>query len=195
MNDDPLLDHASELWRSQPVNLPVELEKGMRKHQRRARARVIVAIGFTLMVCGLAIPFAEIITNARTFLERFSMLLMFSGTGYLLSQLHDLMFQLAKEKSASDLSRASVEHYRKELSRLRDFSSGRIFWTRYLMLIPAYLLFFTSTALSHEGKLSLWYNPGLPILIALSAIPLNLLGAHKAQKRIDALTSALNDTA
>jgi hypothetical protein len=194
MNDDPRLDHASELWRSQPVNLSITLEKSLLKHQRARHIRVLMGVGFTLMVCWMAVPFADILSTTDTFLERFAMLLMFVGCGYLLSQAHDLIFQLAKERSADGLSRASVEHYRSELAKLRDFSSGRIFWTRYLMLVPPYVLYFIATAISSQSGTSLWYNPGIPIAISLAVIPLNLWGARRAQRRIDMLTSALNES-
>lgn len=193
LDESPTNDPRS-LWRGQASRSPLTLETVQRRGEKMRRSAARVAVVMTATCVGLTALFALILGNTHTFLERFSMLLMFVGIGYLLSQLHRPWIEMRTESGApSKPNSTSIEYYRSELARLRDFSSGRVFWSRYLMLIPGYVLYFIARTIAHPNAIQMqWMLVGV-LLISLAAIPMNLLGARRAQRKLDEVDRLLQE--
>jgi hypothetical protein len=194
MTDESPTTDPRSLWRGQASKSPLTLETVQRRGEKMRRSAARVSVVMTAACVGLTVPFAFILGNTHTFLERFSMLLMFVGIGYLLSQVHRPWIEMRTE-SAGPLNpnSTSIEYYRSELARLRDFSSGRVFWSRYLMFIPGYVLYFTARTIAHPNAVQMkWVLIGA-LLISLAAIPLNLFGARGAQRKLDEVDRLLQE--
>lgn len=196
MNDDSVVNDARVIWQSQPITLPIALEQCVLKFERLQRRRRRAALVLTAGCLGLAVPFAFMLAEIHSYLERIGMLLMFIGIGYLVRQLHDFWLNAPDRRvpgMGGGLDRASVDHYRSELERLRDFSRGGIFWSRYAMLIPGYLAFFTGLAIANPQLTAPKVTLAIAILASVAAIPLNLGGARRLQKKIDEINRILRE--
>ena len=88
----------------------------------------------------------------------------------------------------SAIATSSIEHLKRELERRRDFHRGKRFWSRFLLIAPAGLLFFFAFARAHPELIQIIrFEIASFIVIVLIAIPLNLRMAKKYQRQIDEL--------
>ncbi|HEV7428532.1 MAG TPA: hypothetical protein VGQ46_19420 [Thermoanaerobaculia bacterium] len=105
------------------------------------------------------------------------------GVGYLAWQIRDNRFR-ALPVDASD----TVEHFRCELARQRDFHRGLRFWLRLLVFVPGPLVFFAGFAQAHPEVAGIIRFQTITFaVLATAAIPLNLWIARRYQRQIDAL--------
>ncbi len=83
---------------------------------------------------------------------------------------------------------ASMEAYRNELERQRDFHRGIWLWSRVVAMVPGYLLFCIAGAIVHPVIARQMAGIVLVYLIlGVLAVPLNLRRARGYQRRIDEL--------
>lgn len=93
-----------------------------------------------------------------------------------------------KERAGRPEPPASVDFYRVELGRQRDFQSGMQFLWRFLALIPGYVLFCVGRAIAApDATAGLAWVIVLLFVFLLLAIPLNLGIAQKYQRQIEEL--------
>jgi hypothetical protein len=81
---------------------------------------------------------------------------------------------------------ACTAFYRTELERQRDFHRGPSFWSRLVIGVPGYLLFFIGFAMAQpELARGLAAIAGTFIVLSILAVPLNLRLSRKYQRQID----------
>lgn len=129
-------------------------------------------------------------------LARIGALLIVVGIGTIVFQVRaNQGSEQAAVRRASQMGEtASVEFYRADLERQRDFHSGRRLWTRLLLFAPGPLIFFAGFARAHPevaGTIRLEAIAAVALLIA--AVPLNLWLAHGYQRQLDQLNLLLKD--
>jgi hypothetical protein len=123
-------------------------------------------------------------------IQRVGSLLTVLGAGYLVYQL--CLNQLRQRISAIALAKMgnapSLESYRVELERQRDFHKGSCFWSRLLILIPGPLLFLVGLEIAHPAFATFIRLEGLAfLLLAAIAVSLNLRKARQYQRQIEQL--------
>jgi hypothetical protein len=105
------------------------------------------------------------------------------GVSYLAWQIRANRFR-ALPIDASD----TVEHFRRELARQRDFHRGSRFWSRLLGFVPGPLVFSAGFAQAHPEVAGIIRFQIITFaVLAIAAIPLNLRIARRYQRQIDAL--------
>jgi hypothetical protein len=148
---------------------------------------------------GLAIGFFEVVWFSvfvfivPNLVHRIGYFLLALGCGYLVYQL--LLNKLQKRATvvrAGEMgNKVSIEFYRAELGRQRDFHRGSRFWSRMVMLAIGPLVFFGFAIAHPQSDRFLWLVvSALLLLLLIRAVPLNLRRAQKYQaqiKELDAL--------
>lgn len=194
MVDDSSADEARALWQGQPATKLLTLPQVQRRGERMRRTLRVTAVLMTVMCIGLTVPFAFILADTHTFVERLGALLMFVGIGYLLSQLHRPWIEMRTPSATpAKPNSTSIEYYKSELERLRDFSTGRVFWSRYAMLFPGYLIYFVGRTVANPKDTEMKFVLIAALIISIAAIPLNLYGARGAQKKVDEVNRLLQE--
>jgi hypothetical protein len=123
-------------------------------------------------------------------IQRVGSLLTVLGAGYLVYQL--FLNQLQQRESAITLAKMgnapSLESYRVELRRQRDFHKGSRFWSRLLILIPGPMVFLVGLEITHPAFATFIRLEGLAfLLLAAIAVSLNLRKARLYQRQIEQL--------
>jgi hypothetical protein len=125
-------------------------------------------------------------------IQRVGSLLTVLVAGYLVYQL--CSNQLQQRESAITLAKMgntpSLESYRVELQRQRDFHKGSRFWSRLLIMMPGPFIFLVGIEIAHPESATFIRLEGLAfLLLAAIAVPLNLRKAHQYQRQIELLDS------
>lgn len=149
----------------------------------RRRNSIGYAIGFFEIVW-----FSIFVFIVPNLVHRIGYFLLALGCGYMVYQL--LLNQLQKRaaviRAAKMGNAASIEFYRAELERQRDFHRGSRFWSRLVMLALGPLLFFGFAIAHPQSDRFLWLVVSALLLVLLvRAVPLNLRRARKYQAQIN----------
>lgn len=181
------MDNDQLLWQNQsaePLRMtPDELRKRMEQLDRRTRTRNRGAY----QACGfLVIAFLWSLTVFPNDLQRIGAVLTIAGVGVLFYQIR--ANKLATRKAAESGSTASLAFHRGELARQRDFHRGKLFWSRFLALMPGPLLglFGFYQAYPHLAKILVVEGITF-ILVFIATIPVNRRLARKYQRQLDEL--------
>jgi hypothetical protein len=191
MTNDDSSDKMRDLWQNQdrePFQMsPDEIRKRIQKLERAVRRKNVVGY-----VAGLVV-IASFIWNLFAFhalTERIGSSLTVLGAAYGVYQIYlkqqraKASFIRAKEMGTTN----SIEFYRTELERQRNFHSGMWFWSRMVIFTPGPLIFMAGFAIAHPVLAKIIGVEEIAILLLLVlAIPLNLRLAHKYQRQIDKL--------
>jgi hypothetical protein len=181
------MNEEQQLWQSQsegtgPMSID-ELRKRLQELERKMRARTrggYLVCGFLVLA---SIWWMTLIPNA--FNQIGSVLTVF-GVGVLAWQIHSV--RTRTNAAAESGTRASLEFYRDELRRQRDFHRGRSFWTRLLALIPGPILVLLGFHQANHNLAGMLIVEGITFaLLLLAAIPLNLTLARRYQRQLDTL--------
>ena len=156
-----------------------------KKIRRRSR------IGFALCFFVIAY-FSCLFLIFPSVIQRIGDLLSILGAGYLVYELRlDQVQKKKAEVSAAKMGNAaSVDYYRAELQRQRDFHCGIWFWSRLVIFVPGPLVFMVGLQLAYPvlAIYMCWVEAAFLFFAGLG-IPLNLRLAHKYQKQIEELDS------
>ena len=179
-------DQAAEPFKMSSDTLRIRLARLERKIQRTRRRRFAgYGVGLFLIAA-----FIKNFLDFPTILERVGAVLTILGTGYLMYQVHQIQGRKGWSvlSGAQDGNTASFAYYRAELSRMRDFHCGRLFWTRLAVFLPGPLVFSAGFTVAHPEllKSNIW-NVVFFLALGALAIPLNLWLARRYQRRIDEL--------
>jgi len=145
---------------------------------------------------GLAIGFFEVVWfSVFVFIvpnlgHRIGYFLLALGCGYLVYQffLNKLQKRAAVIRAGEMGNKVSIEFYRAELGRQRDFHRGSRFWSRLVMLALGPLVFFGLAIAHPQNDRFLWLVVSASLLLLLlRAVPLNLRRARKYQAQINEL--------
>jgi hypothetical protein len=184
MADDDM--HVTDLWQQQTAEgfrLTSE-EIQMKLHTLESRLRARTRGGY-LVGAFLIVAFGTWSVFEHDLLMRLGAAATIVAVAFLTVQVHRRRFRAV---DAPQMELPSVEYLRNELQRQRDFHRGKWFWSRFLLLAPAGLLFFIAFARAHPELIRIIrFEIVSFVLIILSAIPLNLRMAKKYQRQIDEL--------
>jgi hypothetical protein len=160
---------------------PGELRRDEEKLRRRVRRRSLVGGGAAWLVIVSATAWFFVFPNL---LQRIGSVLTVVGVAYLLIQL-----RLRPARTMLDAGETeSVQFYRAELERQRDFHRGGWLWSRAIAIIPGPVAFLVGFARAYPtlGTL-IWLELAILPLALVVGMPLNLRLARQYQRRIDAL--------
>jgi hypothetical protein len=138
---------------------------------------------------GYAVCFI-VIVGFGSFILIFPNTLQRVGSGLTVASALYMAYQLyerrnSKLPSGAGLS-ACTAFYRKELERQRDFHRGICFWSRFVILVPGYILFCIGFAMAYpELARGLAAIAGGFIVLCILALPMNLKLSRKYQRQID----------
>ena len=184
-------EDVRDVWQNQnSESFRMSLDEIRKKNERldsRIRRRNVI---------GLAIGFFEIVWFSifvfivPNLVRRIGYFLLALGCGYMVYQL--LLNQLQKRAAvirAGEMGNTvSIEFYRAELERQRDFHRGSRFWSRLVMLALGPLVFFGFAIAHPQSDRFLWLVvSALLLLLLIRAVPLNLRRARKYQAQINEL--------
>jgi hypothetical protein len=166
-----------------------EIRKRSELLDNRIRRRNLIglAIGFFE-----AVWFSVFVFIVPNLVHRIGYFLLVLGCGYLVYQLLLNKLQQAAVVRAGEMgNKVSIEFYRAELGRQRDFHRGSRFWSRMVMLALGPLVFFGFAIAHPQSDRFLWLVvSALLLLLLIRAVPLNLRRAQRYQaqiKELDAL--------
>ncbi len=187
-------EDVRNVWQNQNVGsfrmTPDEIRRKIEQFDRKIRKRNFIAYAACFIViayfgCFFFFFFPNLI-------QRIGSILTVLGTGYLVYQvrLNQLQKRAAVITGAKMGNAVSVEFYRAELQRQRDFHCGIWLWSRLLIFAPGPLVFILGFEIAHPELATIIRAEGAAILfLAALAVPLNLRLARKYQKQIDELES------
>jgi hypothetical protein len=118
------------------------------------------------------------------------------GVGTIVFQVRaNQMSEQAAVRRASQMGEtASVEFYRADLERQRDFHRGRWLWPRLLLLAPGPQILFVGFARAHpEVAATIRLEALAAAILLLAAVPVNLWLAHGYQRQLDQLNRFLKE--
>jgi hypothetical protein len=102
--------------------------------------------------------------------------------------------QAAARRASRMGETASVEFYRADLERQRDFHRGPWLWTRLLLLVPGPQMFFVGFARAHpEVAATIRLEAIAAAMLLVAAVPVNLWLANGYQRQIDQLNRFLKE--
>lgn len=147
---------------------------------------------------GYAVCAAAIVCNVVAFfafsnlVARIGAALTAWGAGYILYQVR--LYHLNRKTAVANAARTgvavSVEFYRAELQRIRDFTCGLWLWSRALMILPGPLVFLIGLQVSFPGIEPFVYAEiALFVILLVMAVPINLRISRKYQREIDQLNN------
>jgi hypothetical protein len=168
---------SSDGFRISTEEIQRRIETMNRKLRRRTIDGYLICAVLTIFFIGWM--FVE--TNA---LQAVGSILTIIGAGYLAWQIRQNQFRVVLTGDVPLL-----QHLRGELARQRDFHWSALFWRRIILFAPGPLIFLAGFAHAHPeiGRMIRFETISF-IVIAVSAIPLNLRMARRYQRQIDDLT-------
>lgn len=183
MNDSEL----KNAWKAQPTAPLVldtaQLEKRARRFRLAVRLRNAVEYAAGLFVMAVFLWYAWRFPGV---LMRTGSLLAAVGVGVVLWQLH---CRASARALLPDTGAACIDFHRADLERQRD--ALRSVWRWYIApLVPGVVVFRWGVETELADSTLFARGPGANLVIAgvfIAVILLNLWGAHRLQKRIDAL--------
>jgi len=176
-----------DLWKQQEQQhvriSPDELRKKSTRLQRRVRIGLVAGL---LASAFVLVSFTNLALQMPDWPRRIGAGLTAIVGAYFIQQL----IQNRMRKTPADLSNsASVDFYRQELERQRDFHQGWRFWSRLAAFYPGYLLFCWGYAVEEPASAHSFAWIAVTVLIlGPVAIVLNLRKARIYQQRIDEIT-------
>lgn len=109
------------------------------------------------------------------------------GAGYQIFELRrDQLLKPSAATTAAGKADTSIDFYRADLERQRDFHRGIQFWSRLVTFIPGPVVFCVGIALAQPRSAWFFYMPAAMFVISGAlAIPENLKLAREYQRQID----------
>jgi len=157
-----------------------EIHRRLETMNRKLRRRTLDGYLVCAVLSAFFIGWMFVERNA---LQTVGSILTIIGAGYLAWQLRQNRFRPV----TGDVT--LLQHLRGELVRQRNFHWGSRFWQRIILLAPGPLVFSAGFVQAHpEVSRIMRFETISFIVIALSAIPLNLWMARRYQRQIDELT-------
>jgi hypothetical protein len=179
-----------DLWKRQdlqPIRMsPEELRKKSRRLKNNVRVRTVC--GF-LAAAFVFVSFTTLAVQMPDWPRRFGASLTAVAAFYFIYQ----VLQGRSKNAPSDLgTSASVDFYRQEIERQRDFHQGWRFWTRAAALYPGYLLFCWGSAVAEPASAHAFaWIAVTAIVLGAVGIALNLAKARKYQRLIGEMDSTV----
>jgi len=173
-----------DLWKQQdqqPVRMsPDELRKKSKRLQRKVK---IGSVAGLLASAFVLVSFTSLALQMPDWPRRTGAGLTALVGAYFIQQL----IQNRMRKTPTDLSTsASVDFYRQELKRQRDFHRGWRFWSRLAAFYPGYLLFLSGSAVAEPASAHAYaWIAATVFILGPVAIVLNLRKARIYQQRIN----------
>lgn len=167
--------------------LQEDLRRKIDLFEMRIRGRNFIGYAACLIVVAGFGYFYFIFPNP---IQRVGAVLTILGAGYFVYQFR-WNWRLSRESAitaAKTGSAASIEFFRTELQRQRDFHRGIWLWSRLVIFVPGPLVFIAGFEIAHpEIATAIRADAAAFLLLAALGIPLNLRLASRYQKQIDAL--------
>lgn len=176
----------TELWQVQPVDARTPSLDDIHRLAASVEAVVARRNRFGLLISAVEIfVFTGLWLAFPNHTQRIGCAWTVAGLLYMSRQL----LQSSASSPAADLGFARcVEFQRAELARQRDFHRGWWFWSRFVAFVPGPAIFGVGAmATFPDASIFIALVGGAYIVIALSAIPLNMKMANAYQRRIDQL--------
>jgi hypothetical protein len=194
MNGDNSPTNLQDVWQTQPQSsfeLSPEKLHCLRKKLRRA---LLIRDGTAWLVCVFEIFwFAWALVWLPQPFIRFASALVILGMAYLSGQIWlDQRSRTASRIRAEASGNVnSLDFFRSELERQREFHRGAWFWSRLAALTPGLLVFGIGGIVLYPWPDSLvgWSITGVTVLVVPLAIWMNLKNSKAYQRQIDRLDS------
>jgi hypothetical protein len=150
--------------------------------EKEIRRRTLLGTVVTLFVMACFAQGFYVFPNG---IQRIGSCVTIAGCLFMLGQLHR---KRASAVPVLPTYEMTVDLYRKELLRQRDFHRGTWFWWRIVVFLPGPLLFEAGAALTRPGLLpSIGLTAGVFLILAILGVPLNYQMARKYQRQADLL--------
>jgi len=185
------------VWQNQKAEgIPMSAEEIRRKIDqldKKIRWRNFRGIAACILVIAFVVRWFVIFPNL---VQRIGALLTLLGVGYLVYQI--CLNQIQKKESGIAAAKmgnaASVEFYRGELQRQRDFHCGIWFWSRLVMILPGPLVFCVGFEIAYPALATYirWEIAAFLFFAALGVL-LNLGRARKYQKQFAELDTTMKE--
>lgn len=160
-----------------------EVRRRINKLGRQVRRRNVIG-GVACML--VIIEFSYFLTGFPNLIGRIGAALTVMGGGFIGWQI--LRAKMLPRGMRALAGQASVDYYRAELKRQRDFHSGISLWSRLVIFLPGPLLFFIGLAETSPTRNIYFIVDGvLFIAVWLLGVQRNLRIARTYQRELDAL--------
>lgn len=158
------------------ADVPRAAQNFTKKIQRRTRSGFVVTLFESLAFGSFAFIFPNPIQRGGACLTVAAMLFL----------MYQVLARRPREGPTETDFPACAVSYRAELERQRDFHRGWWFWSRWVIMLPGFILFCVgfSTARPETARINHW-TLFCFMALAIAAIPLNLWLARKYQRQID----------
>jgi hypothetical protein len=191
MANDTQPDDVVTLWQAQGSDgfrmSTEEIRKRLDAMNRKLRRR-----NFDMyLVCSVLMAFfIGWMFVGMNSLQKVGAVLSIFGIGYLAWQIRQSRFRGAAAGQSGDT--ASLDHFRTELARQRDFHRGATFWSRMIAFAPGLLIFlvgFAQAQQAHPKVVRIIHFEIIScVFFIIAAIPLNYWMARRYQRQIDELS-------
>jgi hypothetical protein len=195
VTDQTKPDEAKELWQSQKLegrNMSVEqIRARVAKLGRIVRRRNLIG-GFACIT--VLLSFSYFAMGSVNLLERTGSALTALGAAYIGIQLIRRKMGVRSVGTFRTQANPSVQFYRSELERQRDFHRGVWLWSRLLVLIPGPVLFLVGVANANPSQMKLMVLVAICMFtLLIIAIPRNLRLADQFQRELEDLDSSVGE--
>jgi hypothetical protein len=186
-------DDVQKIWQDQPLEGMTmslkQVHERIEKLSRIVRRRNLIG-GFSCITVLLGFSyFFSVLNGANERIERIGAALTAVGAGYIMYQLVSGKMR-RRSAIAENQAQASVDFYRSELQRQRDFHQGMWLWSRMLIFAPGPVIFLVGMAqTSPMGIKSALIEGAIVVALLIAAVPRNLRLAKGFQRELDALNS------
>lgn len=188
-------NHPNELrhlWQSQQQAGFLMSPEELRSKTRRLNREVLIRNGTVWFVCLFEIFwFVWILIALPELFIRIGSALVIAGMAYLTGQVWlDWRSRRASRQRAEQSGNInSLDFFRSELERQREFHRGFWFWSRIAALTPGLLVFGIGAVVLYPWPASLpgWAVTGVTVLIVPVAVGLNRKRSRDYQRQIDAV--------
>jgi hypothetical protein len=159
-------------------DVPRAAQNFAKKIQRRTRSVFIVTLFESVCFGSFILFFPNLMQRIGSGLTVVAMLFM----------MYQVLARRPREVPGETDASICVVAYRAELERQRDFHRSWWFWSRWVIMLPGFVLFCLGFSTAHPETASInhWTLFSF-VALAIAAIPLNLGLACKYQRQIDEL--------
>ena len=200
MSDENLIPNLHSLWQEQPQDSFTMTPEQLHARWKRLNRELRIRNGTVWLVCLTEIGFFAwiFVILTQPFL-RFTSALVILAMAFMTGQvaLEQRSRSASRQRAEASGNLSSLDFFRAELERQRDFHRGVWFWSRMAVLMPALLAWGMGAIvlLPWPDNIPGWSVAAVAVLVTPLAIHLNRKRARTYQQQIDGLGALKQDSA
>jgi hypothetical protein len=192
MTSDNSFANLCNLWQAQPQETFQMSPEELRHKWKRLNRALLIRNGTVWFVCLFEIGvFAWLMIELPQLFMKFASALVMVGMAFMTGQvgLDQRNRRASRLRAEASGNLNSLDFFRAELVRQREFHRGAWFWSRMALLMPAMLVWGIGVVVlvPWPEKIAGWSIVSVTLFIIPLAIQLNYMKSKSYQKQIDAL--------